>query len=80
VAVDADGALLHGWLYLQPGNATTQVAPAVVMAGGNGTTKEMFTDRFAEVFSAAGLAVLLYDHRSFGASEGELRQEIGLWR
>lgn len=50
------------------------------MAGGYGTTKEMFTDRFAEVFAAAGLAVLLYDHRSFGASEGEQRQEIDPWR
>lgn len=80
VAFDADGALLRGWLYLPPGSNAARRFPAVVMAGGYGTTKEMFTDRFAEVFAAAGLAVLLYDHRGFGASEGQPRQEIDPWR
>ncbi len=80
VAFDADGALLRGWLYLPPRSNTARRFPAVVMAGGYGTTKEMFTDQFAEVFAAAGFAVLLYDHRGFGASEGEPRQEIDPWR
>lgn len=80
VAFDADGILLRGWLYLPTGSSPARRVPAVVMAGGYGTTKEMFTDRFAEVFAAAGLAVLLYDHRGFGASEGEPRQEIDPWR
>ena len=36
-------------------------------------------DHYAEVFCAAGLAVLLYDHRNFGSSGGEPRQEINPW-
>jgi hypothetical protein len=39
----------------------------------------MVADKYAEVFSRAGLAVLLYDHRNFGMSEGEPRQEINPW-
>lgn len=80
VSFDADGSTLRGWLYLPAAGDTARHLPAVVMACGYGTTKEMFTDRFAEVFAAAGLAVLLYDHRGFGASEGTPRQEIDPWR
>jgi alpha-beta hydrolase superfamily lysophospholipase len=29
----------------------------------------MTADRYAEVFASAGLVVLLYDHRNFGASQ-----------
>jgi acetyl esterase/lipase len=39
----------------------------------------MVFDKYAEAFSRAGLAVLLYDHRNFGMSEGEPRQEINPW-
>ena len=39
----------------------------------------MVFDKYAEAFSSAGLAVLLYDHRNFGMSEGEPRQEINPW-
>jgi fermentation-respiration switch protein FrsA (DUF1100 family) len=46
------------------------------MAHGFAATKEQYLDRFAEVFSAAGLAALVYDHRNFGDSDGEPRQEI----
>ena len=80
VSFDADGCTLRGWLYLPIMGGTAQRVPAVVMACGYGTTKEMFTDRFADVFAAAGLAVLLYDHRGFGASEGIPRHEIDPWR
>jgi hypothetical protein len=51
----------------------------VVMAHGTSATITMTTDRYAEVFREAGLAVLLYDHRNFGASGGEPRQEINPW-
>lgn len=80
VTFDADGVRLHGWLYLPKTDVQNPRFATVVMAGGYGTTKEMFTDRFAEAFAAAGLAVLLYDHRGFGASEGSPRQEIDPWR
>ncbi|WP_442800072.1 alpha/beta hydrolase [Nocardia sp. NBC_01730] len=34
---------------------------------------------FAEVFSAAGLACLVYDHPGFGTSEGQPRHEVDPW-
>lgn len=80
VAFDADDVRLGGWLYMPSHAAPDTPVAAVVMAGGYGTTKEMFTDRFAQAFAAAGLGVLLYDHRCFGASEGTPRQEIDPWR
>ncbi|MFX5207133.1 alpha/beta fold hydrolase, partial [Acinetobacter baumannii] len=54
--------------------------PTIVMAGGYGTTKEMYTDLFAEQFAAAGFLVLLYDHRGFGGSGGLPRGEINPWQ
>jgi len=49
------------------------------MAHGFSATKEMALDRFAEVFCAAGLAVLVYDHRNLGQSDGQPRQQINPW-
>jgi cephalosporin-C deacetylase-like acetyl esterase len=70
------GTLLRGWLYLPGGVAN---APGVVMAHGLSAVKEMGLDRYAEVFCQAGLAVLVYDHRNLGASDGLPRQEINPW-
>jgi fermentation-respiration switch protein FrsA (DUF1100 family) len=72
-----DGVTLRGWLLL-PQSDADQV-PGVVMAHGFSAVKEMRLDRFAEVFCDAGLAVLVYDHRNFGASDGEPRQQINPW-
>jgi len=36
--------------------------------------------RFAEAFAAAGFVVLLHDHRTFGLSGGEPRQDVDPWR
>jgi len=69
-----DGTLLRGWWYAPEG-----VAPAVAMAHGFSAVKEMALDRYAGVFREAGLGVLVYDHRNFGASDGEPRQEIDPW-
>ncbi len=74
IAFEAEGATLRGWLYL-PENATGP-SPIVVMAHGFSGVKEQYLDRYAEVFSAAGLAALVFDNRGFGASDGEPRQEI----
>ena len=49
------------------------------MAHGFSAVKEMYLDRFADVFAAAGLNVLVFDNRCFGASDGEPRQEIDPW-
>lgn len=74
IGFTSDGASLKGWLY-RPQKAAGP-RPAIVMAHGFSATKEMFLDDFAEVFAAAGFAVLVYDHRNLGASSGEPRGEI----
>jgi fermentation-respiration switch protein FrsA (DUF1100 family) len=70
------GVTLRGWLYRPEGAGP---APAVVMAHGFSATRHMGLTGFAEVFSAAGFAVLVYDHRCLGDSDGEPRQEINPW-
>lgn len=71
-----DQTTLRGWLYEPESEGPF---PTVVMAHGFSATKEMHLDDFAEVFCAAGLAVLVYDHRNFGGSDGEPRGEIDPW-
>jgi fermentation-respiration switch protein FrsA (DUF1100 family) len=73
IEFDAEGVTLRGWFYAAEGGA------AVVMAHGFSAVKEMYLDSFAEAFAAAGLNVLVFDHRCFGASDGEPRQEIDPW-
>ena len=77
IEFDAEGVTLRGWFYAAEG--TSAPAAAVVMSHGFSAVKEMYLDSFAEVFAAAGLNVLVYDNRCFGASEGEPRQEIDPW-
>lgn len=78
VEFNAEGVILRGWLYM-PDSATGTV-PVVAMAHGFSAVKEMYLDRYAEVFSTAGLAALVFDNRNFGASEGEPRNEIDPWQ
>jgi len=65
------GAVLRAWLYPGAGEGPR---PGVVMAHGLTAVREMFLDRYAEVFARAGFTTLVYDHFGFGASEGEPRQ------
>jgi uncharacterized protein len=76
VEFQSEGTTLRGRLYRPERSAPF---PAVVMAHGTTATITMAIDRYAEVFCRGGLAVLLYDHRNFGASGGEPRQEINPW-
>lgn len=73
----AHGTILRGWLYLPKEPVGRK--PAVVMTHGFSATKEMSIDQFAEIFYQDGFVVLLYDHRNFGASDGEPRQMINTW-
>jgi pimeloyl-ACP methyl ester carboxylesterase len=74
----SEGAVLKGRLYLPPGLPTP--LPLIIMAHGfSATMSGMVADQYAEVFCNAGFAVLLYDHRNFGYSAGEPRQEINKW-
>ncbi|MEN0139777.1 MAG: alpha/beta hydrolase [Rhodococcus sp. (in: high G+C Gram-positive bacteria)] len=77
VEFDADGVTLRGWFYPGTGNGKR---PTVVLTHGFSAVKEMHLDEYAEVFAAAGLNALVYDHRNFGASGGEPRQEIDPWQ
>ena len=70
----ADGVTLRGWLFT-PGDRTRPY-PAIIMAHGFSAVKEMGLADYAAVFAAAGLAVLVYDHRNLGASDGTPRYEI----
>ena len=77
IAFNAEGTTLRGWLYTP--DASLAPIPTIVMAHGFAGVKEMYLDSYAEVFTQAGLAALVFDHRNFGASDGEPRQEIDPW-
>jgi uncharacterized protein len=77
IEFQAEGPVLRGWLYT-PDTAGAPYA-TVVMAHGFSAVKEMYLDRFAEVFAASGLAALVFDNRNFGASDGTPRYEIDPW-
>jgi uncharacterized protein len=73
-----DRVTLRGWHYVPDGRQAK--LPTIVMAHGFSAVKEMYLDRFAEAFAAAGLSSMVFDNRNFGASDGEPRQEIDPWR
>jgi uncharacterized protein len=72
-----DGTTLRGWLYLPRTGATPR--PGIVMTHGFSATTEMALSSYAEVLCDGGLAVLVYDHRCLGASDGEPRQLVDPW-
>ena len=78
IAFDADGATLRGWLYRPHTSSST--APVVVMAHGYNCLKEFYLDKYAAAVASAGHVVLAYDHRNFGDSDGEPRQELDPWQ
>jgi len=68
------GRSLSAWLYL-PDNLTVPV-PCIIMGHGLGATKDAGLESYAIRFQEAGFAVLAFDYRHFGESEGEPRQLI----
>jgi cephalosporin-C deacetylase-like acetyl esterase len=78
VKFEADGAVtLGGWLYLPDGPGPH---PAITMAHGYALVKEHGLEPFAHAFAEDGFVVLLHDHRGFGSSGGEPRQDVDPWR
>lgn len=77
IMFDSHGGRCAAWLYLPP---SAKRLPCVVMAHGFSAVREQRLDAFAEAFAAAGLAVLLFDYRHFGASSGEPRQLLSVPR
>ena len=75
----ADGGIeLGAWLFL-PASARLP-SPAITMAHGYAGVREHGIAKFAEAFADAGFVVLLHDHRTFGVSGGEPRQDVDPWR
>ncbi len=54
--------------------------PVVVMGGGWCYVKELIMPEYAQFFLARGLAVLIFDYRHLGASDGEPRQHLDPWK
>ncbi|KQO59016.1 peptidase S15 [Methylobacterium sp. Leaf86] len=73
---DAD-ILLGGWLFLPEGHGPH---PAITMCAGFGGTIHHGLEPFAVAFAEAGFATLLHDHRGFGSSGGQPRQDVDPWR
>jgi len=73
----SQGATVRGRLY-KPSNRS-EALPVVIMTHGFSATIGMVADHYADEIFRAGFAVLLYDHRNFGISDGEPRQEINKW-
>ncbi|MFD2892735.1 alpha/beta hydrolase [Flavobacterium chuncheonense] len=78
VEFPSEGATLRGRLYLPSNNVSKH--PIIIMAHGySATISGMVADCFAERFCSNGFAVLLYDHRNLGNSDGKPRQELNRW-
>jgi pimeloyl-ACP methyl ester carboxylesterase len=82
IAFRSQGVTCRAWHFRGEGDALAgpDGRPAVVMAHGFGGTRDAGLQPFAERISAAGLDVLAFDFRGFGASGGEPRQSISIKR
>jgi uncharacterized protein len=68
-----DGTMLGGWFY---GSRVKKARnPCIIMSHGFSGEIKHGLENFAERFAAAGLSVIVYDHRNFGLSGGEPRFE-----
>ena len=72
----SEGTRVRGHLYLPAGPGPH---PALAMAGGWCYVKELVLPEYARVLADAGIAVLAFDYRNFGESDGEPRQHIDPW-
>ncbi|MEA2298142.1 MAG: uncharacterized protein QOF77_1078 [Solirubrobacteraceae bacterium] len=75
---DSQGVPCAAWLYLP--DAAEAPSPCVILAHGFTMVREARLDAYAERFAAAGLAVLVFDYRHFGASAGQPRQLLDISR
>jgi fermentation-respiration switch protein FrsA (DUF1100 family) len=74
VEFSSGGVRCAGWIYRPAGNDAD--IPCVVMAHGFSLTRHDGLNTYAEALAATGAAVLVYDHRFLGDSDGEPRQRI----
>lgn len=81
VEFDAEGVTLRGLFFAATGAQAS--APCVVMTHGMAGEVAHFIADFGEAFADAGLAALVYDHRSWGGSDaapGMPRNESDPWQ
>jgi len=78
VRIPSAGEQLAAYVYLP--ESTEGAVPCVVMAHGFSATRDEALPAYAEAFRDAGLAVVLFDYRHFGASTGEPRQLLDIGR
>jgi pimeloyl-ACP methyl ester carboxylesterase len=76
------GVTCRAWHFHGVGDGLTgrDGRPIVVMGHGFGGTRDAGLQPFAERLGAAGMDVLAFDYRGFGASDGEPRQSISIKR
>ncbi|MPZ22622.1 MAG: alpha/beta fold hydrolase [Dehalococcoidia bacterium] len=77
VEFQSKGTTCRGWLCTPDGGSGPY--PVVVMAGGWCYVKEIVMPHYVDAFLERGVAALLFDYRTFGASDGEPRQHIDPW-
>jgi pimeloyl-ACP methyl ester carboxylesterase len=76
----SQGTLCRAWLF-HPDEAPATLptgTPCLVMAHGLGGTRDAGLEPFARRLAEAGFAVLVFDYRHFGASEGTPRQLMSI--
>ncbi|MFH1090089.1 MAG: alpha/beta hydrolase [Pseudomonadota bacterium] len=70
----SEGVTCRGWFYTP--DQGKGPFPVVVMAGGWCYVKEIVMPHYAEFFLKAGLAVLIFNYRYLGDSDGQPRQHV----
>ncbi|GAA4820643.1 alpha/beta hydrolase [Nocardioides caeni] len=75
VKIDSHGTACAAWLYRPTG---AENPPIIVMAHGFAAIRALRLDAYAEKFAEAGYAVLVFDYRGWGDSEGEPRRVLNI--
>ncbi|MEH6819469.1 MAG: alpha/beta hydrolase [Dietzia psychralcaliphila] len=75
VTFSSEGVACAAWLYRPDG---VENPPIVVLAHGFAATRELRLDAYASRFAQAGYAALVFDYRSWGASDGQPRRVLDI--
>ena len=71
------GIRCAAWIY-RPEDPPSSGVPVIVMAHGFGSVRSLRLPAYAERFAAAGYAVVVFDYRFFGDSDGQPRQLLDI--